>query len=169
MIGAASSRNHAITGVEISVFAHATEEEEKVEQALRNMIPDEVEDVRIERRRLKGHYNDPITLIRATIKRKSEAMETFLTTMRALSTIDQYRLVEEVGERVDDAGSLYIRLDKQRALGGVKTINEVDPIRIRFRFRIPHGSDPSDFIRSSISAAMNADYAPAKEKWTGAF
>jgi hypothetical protein len=169
MIGTASSRNHAITGVEISVFAHATEDEEKVERALRNVIPDEVEGVNIERHRLKGHYNDAITLIRATIKKKREATETFLTTMKALSTIDQYRLVEEVEERVDDAGSLYLRLDKQRALGGVKTINEADPIRIRFRFRIPHGSDPTDFIRSSIAAAIDVDDTPATEKWTGAF
>jgi RNA binding exosome subunit len=154
MAGAGSHEDRFVTGVEISVFSHATEDEDKVERALRNMIPQEVSNIKVDMRRLRGYYNDPITIMTASIRRRKGATETFLATMRALSTLDRYRLIEEIEERVDKAGNLYLRLDKQRALGGVEVLNEVDPVRIIFRFQVPHGADPVSFIRSSIDAVV---------------
>jgi RNA binding exosome subunit len=154
MAGAGSHEDRFVTGVEISVFSHATEDEDKVERALRNMIPQGVSNIKVDMRRLRGYYNDPITIMTASIRKRKGATETFLATMRALSTLDRYRLIEEIEERVDKAGNLYLRLDKQRALGGVEVLNEVDPVRIIFRFQVPHGADPVSFIRSSIDAVV---------------
>lgn len=160
MAGARSHEDRFVTGVEISVFSYATEDEDNVEHALRNMIPQGVSDAKVELRRLKGYYNDPITIMTASIRRRKEATETFRATMRALSTLDRYRLIEEVEERVDESGSLYLRLDKQRALGGVEVLNEVDPVRMIFRFQVPHGADPASFIRSSIEAVLAESEEP---------
>lgn len=155
MAATGSPKAFAVTGVQISVFAHATENEEKVERAVRNMIPKGIVDVKIERQKLRGHYNDPITLITARIRKKKAATKIFHATIKNLSPLDQQRLLKEVDERVDEAGSLYLRLDKQRALKKRELINEVDPIRMRFRFLIPHGVNPLSFVRSSISAVIN--------------
>jgi RNA binding exosome subunit len=148
-------KDQFVIGVEISVFAHATEDEGKVERALRNVIPPELAGFRVDRRGMRGHYNDPITLITARIRRKKEATETFRATMASLSSLDRYRLIEEIDDRVDEAGNLYLRLDKQRALGGAGVLNEVDPIRIKFRFQVPHSADPVAFIRSSVTAVID--------------
>lgn len=150
-----SRKDKFVAGVEISVFAHATEDEDKVERALRNVIPPEIAGVRVDRRRMRGYYNDPITLITARIRRKKEAMETLRATMASLSSLDQHRLIEEIDNRVDEAGNLYLRLDKQRALGGAEVFNEVDPIRIKFRFQVPHGANPIAFIRSAVTAVID--------------
>lgn len=161
MAGSGSHEDRFVTGVEISVFSYATEDEDKVERALRNMIPPGVSNIKVDIRRLKGYYNDPITIMTASIRRRKDATETFRATMRALSTLDRYRLIEEVEERVDEAGNLYLRLDKQRALRGVEVLNEVDPVRMIFRFQVPHGADLVSFIHSSIKAVLAVSEEPA--------
>lgn len=151
-----SNGSFTVTGVEISVFAHATEDEGKVERSLRNMIPEGVAEFKIERQALTGHYRDPITLITARIRRKKAAKEVLHATMNALSTLDRHRLLEEIEERSDKGGGLYLRLDKQAALIGKGILNEIDPVRVKFKFRIPHGTEPAAFIRSSIAEIVDA-------------
>lgn len=150
----ASPKARVVTGAEISVFAHATEDEEKVERALRNTIPAEITGYKIDIQRLKGHYKDPITVITAHIRKKA-AGEVFCATLRTLSSLDQHQLLDEVEDRSDKAGSLYLRLDKQAAFRGVGRLSLVDPIRMKFRFQIPHGMDPVAFIRSSIATILD--------------
>jgi RNA binding exosome subunit len=144
-----------VTGVEISVFAHATEDEEKVERSIRNMIPEGVTEFKIERQALTGHYRDPITLITARIRRKKVAKEVLRAMMKALSALDRHRLLEEIEERSDRGGGLYLRLDKQAAFRGVGILNEIDPLRAKFKFWIPHGMDPATFIRSAIAEIID--------------
>lgn len=145
-----------VNGVEISALAHATEDEEKVERSIRNMIPKDVTGFKIERQALTGHYRDPITLITTRIRRKRAAKEVLRATMKALSTLDRHRLLEEIEERSDKRGGLYLRLDKQAAFRGVGTLNEIDPLRVKFKFRIPHGTEPAEFIRSSIAEIVDS-------------
>ena len=139
-----------VRGVEISTFAYATEDVDKVEQALRNLIPPEEVNVRFKQMKLKGHYNDPITVIQLKIKRRKEASAILSHLMKGFSSLDLYQLTEELPERVDHAGNLYIRLDKQRAFMGVEQLNRVDPIRIKINFNIPHKQDPATFIKSVL-------------------
>jgi RNA binding exosome subunit len=63
--------------------------------------------------------------------------------------------MEEVEDRSDKAGSLYLRLDKQGALKGVRALVDIDPIRMRFRFRIPHKTDPVVVISASITSIID--------------
>lgn len=155
MAGKRASGDFSITEVEMSVFVNATEDEDKVERALRNIIPREITGAKVERLTLKGHYKDPITIITARIRKKRAAKEVFRATIKALSSLDQNRLMEEVEDRADEAGSLYLRLDKQGALRGVRALVDVDPIRMRFRFRIPHKTDPVVVIRASITSIID--------------
>ena len=155
MVTQVSSNAFVVTRVRVSVFAHATEDEEKVEQALRNIIPRDVGDLRIDTQRLTGYYHDPITIVNAVIRKNEAATKLFCVTIKSLPPLDQQRLLEEVEERVDKAGVLYLRLDKQGAFRNKRVLNEVDPILMRFRFRIPHGANPVSYVRSSITAVIN--------------
>ncbi|UCD44417.1 MAG: hypothetical protein JSV27_09865 [Candidatus Bathyarchaeota archaeon] len=153
-MGSPSGRPEVI-GVELSVFVYATEDEAKVERALRNTIPSDITGIKFSSQRLTGHFRDPITVITAEIRRDKDATKVFQATVRGLPTLDRHRLIEETGERTDKAGNLYLRLDKQRALAGVETLNDADPVHIKFRFRVPHGEDPASFIRTAIEAVVD--------------
>ena len=146
-----SARVVVISKVEISVFAHATEDEEKVERAVLNMIPKEFARPRPKVQRLKGHHNDPLVRMTMRITKRSAAVEMFRSLMRSLSPPDRRRLLDEAVERVDKSGNLYLRLDKQRAYRGGAVLHETDSIRMKFGFRAPHGVDPVSYVRTCVA------------------
>ncbi len=60
-----------IAYIEIRVFAHATEDLEKVQTALRNLLPQELaETIVFEKTTVTGHYGNPISLFIATLTDK---------------------------------------------------------------------------------------------------
>lgn len=140
-----------IEGVEISVFAHATEDEGKVEKAALNLIPQGIGRPTSKIRRLTGHHNDPIVLMTMRIKKKTAAGEMFLNLLQSLSKLERWRLIDEAEERVDEAGNLYLRLDKQSAYLGKAALSESNAIRVKFKFHVPHGADPVSTVRASIA------------------
>ncbi|UCH57872.1 MAG: hypothetical protein JSV18_02925 [Candidatus Bathyarchaeota archaeon] len=143
-----------IMGVEISVFSHATEDEAKVERAVKKLIPKDASGIRLDRRLLSGHHNDPITLITTTIRKKKDVAHMLHQTIKRLPTVEQMRLLDELENRTDKAGNMYIRLDKQKALKGQRALMEIDPIRLKFRFRIPHKASPLEYIRTTLTRIM---------------
>jgi RNA-binding protein len=136
-----------IKTAEITVFAHATEDEEKVKQAIKRTAPLEHS---FEEQRLSGHYDDPITLLKSKISKKREATDLLSSIFNRLSSLDRQNLLDELPNHVDPQGNLYIRLDKQRAYNDKITLHENDPIRIKFKFQLPHKADPSATIREYI-------------------
>lgn len=143
-----------VRGVEISVFAHATEDEEKVERAVLNIIHMEA-GANPKIQRMKGHYNDPITLITTKIKKRKAAQEVFHGLIRSLSPVDRHMLLDEVEDRVDNAGNLYLRLDKQNALCGKVILHEADPIHVKIKFRIPHRVDPVTAVHAYVASIID--------------
>jgi RNA-binding protein len=133
--------------VEISVFVHATEDEDKVKQAVKSIAPYEHT---FESQRLSGHYEDPITLIISKTTKKKEATDLFDNLVKKLSSIDKQNLLDNLSNHVDPKGNLYLRLDKQRAYNGRVTLHESDPIRIKIKFQLPHKADPVFVIREHI-------------------
>ncbi|MBS7619373.1 hypothetical protein KEJ21_01840 [Candidatus Bathyarchaeota archaeon] len=126
--------------VEVSLFAYATEDESKVIDAALNVVGREFVDSSPKIEKLTGHYNDPILSITFNVTGNIEEMLKKL--FKRLSTVSANRLVEEARERIDSAGNLYLRLDKQKAYQGTLVFNESDPIRIKIRFTVPHLVDP---------------------------
>ena len=141
---------------ELQTFAHATEDIEKVEKALANILGDEIRNATITHSELKGHFKDPITIIKAKVKKKKPASDLFDKIIEGMSSLDLSTLLDEITERVDTSGNLYIRFDKQKAFRGVEYINKFDPIRIKIKFRIPHKMDPSEHLRSTIEGRSTA-------------
>jgi len=141
---------YPVIKAELQTFAHATEDIEKVEKALTNLLGDEIRNAVITHTELKGHFKDPITIIKAVVKKKNPATALFYRIIEGFSSLDLSTLFDELAERVDTSGNLYIRLDKQKAFRGVEYMNQLDPVRLKFNFRRPHKMDPSEYIRSVI-------------------
>ncbi len=136
-----------VKSAEVSVFAHATEDEEKVKQAVKIIARFEPE---WETQRLSGHYDDPIQLLTAKTIKKKEATDFLANIIARLSTLDRETLFSDLVNRIDPQGSLYMRLDKQRAFHGRAVLTESDPIRVKFRFQILHKADPVAVIREIL-------------------
>ncbi len=125
----------SIVFIDASLFAHATEDEDKVMRAVQNLFPTEYMDsITFKRQNLHGHHKNPIILFETRIKDK-EIIQAFVENLSSnLSTVDKQDLLGEIGRYVEK-GSLYLRLDKQAAFQGNFKLCSADPIRVRIRFR----------------------------------
>ena len=124
-----------VVSIEISLFAHATEDPEKVKKAFQNILPSErIEEVTLRKRTLKGEYGNPIIHYKAKIT-KPEITEAVLRKIGDnLPQYDKEMLDWELKRRLEK-GSLYLRLDKQAAYLEKYKLCNADPIRLRIRFK----------------------------------
>ena len=98
--------------VDLRAFSYATEDVKRVEQALRSLLPEDVELDRVEN---VGHHGDRIVVLSARVERADE-MRHVLDRLAELEDLD--RVLDELDERVDDNCALFLRLDKQAAFRG---------------------------------------------------
>lgn len=124
-----------ITFIEIRLFAHATEDPNKVLETAKQILPaDYTEEVEFTRTNLKGHYGNPITLFTTRIK-EEKPISAFVTSIFSrISAMDKESLMREIRLHMEK-GSLYLRLDKQAALCGEIKLCTGDPIHVRIRFK----------------------------------
>ena len=128
------SQTH-VAYIDIRFSAHATEDLDKVINAVHQVLPaDHIDDIAFKKKALRGHYGNPITLFDTRIKKKTvvEALVDHL--FSNLGELDKESLLREIDQHVEE-GSLYIRLDKQAAFQGEMRLCVADPIRVRIRFR----------------------------------
>lgn len=124
-----------VTHINIRVFAHATEDEEKVLSAVRNTLPPQVsENITFKKSNLTGHHGNPIVLLEAKIKEKTH-VEAFLKKLASsLNSLDKEALSSEIEQHIEK-GCLYIRLDKQSAYLNEIGLCATDPIHFRIHFK----------------------------------
>lgn len=139
-----------IKSVEISVFSHATEDIEKVKMAVRRFLPESLKGQDFETDNVSGHYNDPITILTLNVKNKKDATTILDKTFSKLSSLDQQTILDELSNRVDGSGNLFLRFDKQKAYKNKFVIAENDPIRMKIKSQIPHKADPVKTIRKHL-------------------
>ena len=111
--------------VDLRTFCYATEDEKRVEEALGTFLPDEVEIERVEN---EGHHGDRIVVLSARVENADEIRHV-LARLASLSEID--RVIDQLGERVDDNCSMFLRLDKQAAFGGDVRLGEGITLRAK--------------------------------------
>jgi RNA binding exosome subunit len=121
--------------VDIRFCVHATEDLDKVMEAVYNILPsDYIEDIVFKRSNIEGHYGNPIIFFDTRIKHKETAGAIVENLSANLSSLDKEELDRTINRYVEK-GNLYIRLDKQAALKEKIKFATSDPIRIRIRFR----------------------------------
>jgi RNA binding exosome subunit len=104
--------------IDLRAFCYATEDDKRVEQALRTYLP---EDFEIERATSEGHHGDRILILSTRVENADE-MRHVLSKVAELPDSDD--LLDELDERVDDNCSLFLRLDKQAAYRGEAELGE---------------------------------------------
>jgi hypothetical protein len=104
--------------IDLRAFCYATEDDKRVEQALRTFLPEEFE---IERTQSEGHHGDRILVLSARVENADE-MRHVLSTVAELP--DAENLVGELDERVNDNCAMFLRLDKQAAYRGEVELGE---------------------------------------------
>ncbi len=121
--------------ITIRLLAHATEDEDRVLEAARNLFPSaRAGEVRFKRVKLRGHHGNPIVVFEAKV-RKTELIEGMIQRLSSnLRPEDKEMLARKVDLHIDGS-NLYLRLDKQAALRGELRLENVDPIRICIHFK----------------------------------
>jgi RNA binding exosome subunit len=78
--------------------------------------------------------------------------------VQELSSLDQQRILDELEERLDEGGNLYIRLDKQNAYLGKVRLLKIDPVKMKFKLRLPHGKDRLEYVRDIVNAIIKEEH-----------
>ncbi|WP_297065720.1 RNA-binding protein [Thermococcus sp.] len=124
--------------VRLTTFIHATEDEDKVLEAIATFIPEEIDedDVLFDVEETTGFFGNPIKVVNVEIKR-SKAVRTFLKNFKELlSEEDKKYILGNLDEKVDDEGTLYIRFNKQKAyLGEAKVDEGADVVQVRIKVK----------------------------------
>lgn len=97
--------------VDCRAFCYATEDEARVERALRTLLPEEFP---IDRAVSEGHHGDRIVVLSARVENADDVRYV----LDRLAELDLDRVREELDDRVNDNCALFMRLDKQAAYGG---------------------------------------------------
>ena len=138
--GAVLSSKAPVGYVDVRVFAHATEDTEKVMTAIRNVLPSELVDtVVIRKTSLTGHHGNSITLLEARVKERMAVQAFFAELCSKLSIRDKQHLSDEIEQHLDK-GNLYLRLDKQSAFLSEIRLGSTDSIHLQIHFK-KHSAD----------------------------
>ncbi len=121
----------AIQTVEVSYFLHATEDMARVSSAVSELVgagaPPEVEE-------MTGHFGNVIR--RVTFRSHgAQAAESFARLAERFPPELKAEVVKEMDLFLDEHSSLFLRLDKQKFLGGEFVRGSKDAIRIRVKPR----------------------------------
>jgi RNA binding exosome subunit len=95
--------------VDLRTFCYETEDEKRVERALRTFLP---EDFEITRTESEGHHGDRIVVLSARVENADEVRYV----LARLTELPEFEgLLAELDERVTENTELFLRLDKQAA------------------------------------------------------
>jgi RNA-binding protein len=121
--------------IEIRVFAHATEDIDKVETAVKNLLPPEMAETLIfQKTPLTGHHGNSIILITTQLTDK-KALPTALQKIgSALDSLDKEELCRDLKLHIEKR-NLYLRFDKQAAFLGKTKFTQNEPIHFKIHFK----------------------------------
>jgi RNA binding exosome subunit len=143
-----------IRGLEVKVLIHATENEEKVKKAVRNLLPIDISG-KTKLLELDGHFGDSIKLLNINIRNRNQCREVLKFLLNRLTVLNQEQLFEDIWRYIDNSGNLYLRFDKQESYKKKIVISNRDSIRFKFGIQIPHKADPVETIKKYIKEIVS--------------
>ncbi len=140
--------------VDLRTFCYATEDDKRVEAALRRLLPAEFE---IERVETEGHYGDRILVNSARVENADDVRHVLaqLTDLEDFNT-----LLAELDERVTENCELFLRLDKQAAFNGEVAIGEGITFRAKveaYPAKKPKAVANAEDVLEDLAAAADTD------------
>jgi len=137
----------AIEHIDVRVFAHATENQQSVETAVKNIFPEEIaQSIIFKETKLAGHHSNPIVLVSAKIDNKKllpSALERF---GENLNTLDKEQLNQEIELHLERS-NLFLRFDKQAAFLQTLKFSTDDPIHIKIHFKNKTAQEITDLVK----------------------
>jgi RNA-binding protein len=121
--------------IDIRVFAHATENLEKIEIAVRNLLPIELAETLIfQKTNLTGHHGNPIVLFTTQLTDKKTLPRALQKIGSNLNSLDKEELCRNLKLHLEKR-NLYLRFDKQAAFLGTIRFTQNDPIHFKINFK----------------------------------
>ena len=113
--------------VTIEVILHATEDERKIFDSFLDIFG--IEEQEFEKEQLVGHYENPITFLRAKITKNKAS--SFIKKLASNLPQDQIsEVIDDMENRVQDS-MLHIRLGKQELVKRNLVLQENDAIKVK--------------------------------------
>ncbi len=113
--------------ITIEVIVHATEDVEKILKAFFQQF--NISEDEFSRQNLTGHFENPITLLRAKIK-KNDA-KNFLEMLLSKIPEDQIsEIIKDIENHIQDT-TLYLRFGKQDLIKGKMIVQEKDAVKFK--------------------------------------
>ncbi|WP_457611896.1 RNA-binding domain-containing protein [Methanocaldococcus sp.] len=142
-----------INSIKLSAICHATEDEDKVLEAISYFIPEDVDPdkVEIEVVETEGYFRNPIKLINVTVEGK-EAKKVFEHIMNLIKSNEKNveKLKKDLNLRIED-NKFFVRFDKQKAyLKECKVMDGDDVVRVVFNFKIFSPKNKEEKVRKII-------------------
>jgi RNA binding exosome subunit len=118
--------------VDISILVHATEDENKILDHILENFKLSPNVVTIEYVKTEGHWKNPILRLNISTSSDIERLYSELCNQLRINCgsedLDKY-----LKNNLDEKGSLYIRLDKQKLCAKVLSISDTDAVRMIFK------------------------------------
>lgn len=111
--------------IDVRAFSYATEDDRRVEDALRLFLPDEFE---IDRTVSEGHHGDRILVLSARVENAS-GIRTVFERIGELADDEFDRIERELDERVTENCEFFLTLDKQAAFNGTVALGDGITVR----------------------------------------
>ena len=138
-----------IAYIDIRVFSHATEDLNKVQTAVCNLLPVELsETIVFEKTSCTGHHGNPITLFTAKLTDKKLLLTAIKKIGKDLCSLDKEELNRNIKMHLEK-GNLYLRFDKQSAFLGALKFSLNDPIHLKIHFKNKTTQEIIDFSKES--------------------
>ncbi len=124
--------------IDFEVLCHATEDEDKVIRAVKNLIPaDFHSSIKINKVKLEGHYHNPIIKFNIILEGDLQVRRTLSLIFKSLNSEEQRGLIENLESYIDEAGSFYLRVNKNMSYRGIAALkfDTGDVIRLKTKLR----------------------------------
>ncbi|MEM1541568.1 MAG: RNA-binding domain-containing protein [Ignisphaera sp.] len=140
-------RKATLSRIIITTHCHATEDVEKVKQALLNVFPPNLRDsINIEQETLYGYHGNPIIRFKIVLE-GDEAVEMLKYLLKMLKETDRNLIINTIDVRYNKkSNEFFMRLSKQEAyMGNIAVYDGDDAIRVSISFS----------VEKSLEAARN--------------
>ena len=113
--------------VDIQVIVHATEDLQKILGSFKDTFG--IEPDAFSSQTVQGHYENPIILLSAKLKKKDS--KKFMQTVTSKLPKEDFDLIlEDLENRCDDS-SLHLRISKQSLISGKVELADIDPVKLK--------------------------------------
>lgn len=134
--------------IDIRVFAHATEETDKVQTSVRNLLPEVLtQNLIFQKTNLTGHHGNPITLFTAKLTDKKTLPTALEKIGSGLNSLDKEELCCDLKLHLEK-GNLYLRFNKQSAFLEIMRFTQNDPVHFKIHFKNRSVEEIVDICRS---------------------